>query len=80
MGSLEVRYRKKGTETWHHDRECEPKKYHRGKKLGYVMQKKCHHLTFKNREDAEERMKKLEKKLGKNYEFKFKRWGSHYPR
>ena len=77
--SYEVRYRRKGTKTWHHDRIKGKKNvYYKGTKKyggGYVTQKKDAHRTFKTRVESDEREKKLRKKLGSGYEFTRKIWG-----
>ena len=77
-GKYEVRWRKKGCKTWHHDRIKGVKnRYHRGKKMGYVTQKKEAHRTL-SYTDAVKRMNALKKKLGNNYEFMLKHWGASY--
>ena len=70
MGSQEVRYRKKGTKTWKHDRIPGKKNVYGGKP-----QKKDAHRTFKNKADADAREKQLRKKLGPGYEYSRKTWG-----
>lgn len=79
MGKYEVRWRKKGTKTWHHDRIHGVRNvYYKGKKKyggGYVTQKKHAHRTL-TYTDAVKRMNALKRELGDGYEFMLKHWGS----
>jgi len=75
-GKYEVRWRKKGTKTWHHDRVTGEYNYYMqtGRK---VSQKKYRHRTL-SYDDAIKRMNQLKRKLGDGYEFMLKHWGAGY--
>ena len=73
--TFEVRWRKKGTKTWHHDRIPGKKnRYWYKGKMRY--QKKEAHRTFRSMDDVKKRMIQLKKEHGSDIEFYIKGWGA----